>query len=411
MTQAARASLTRYTAENPLALVTDWPPDTGGGGAVIFRSLLGPEERARIVWMSPVPPANPGAAGPNVVTLRAGSAGRGRRSVGLDSTIYAARLAREALAEAEARGARALWVVMHYAGVAIAARLARAGRLPLHLTVHDDPAFGVALRSKRYLALVPWIERDFAQALRRADSIDVIGRGMAERYRRRYGIESTIVHRALDEPVAPAGDYDAARNGLRIGVLGSTYGYHQLPILARAVELAAGRLGVVPRLLVVGRGHGDQLRAEFAGRVEVESTGHVSEAEGVARLRDCFALYLNYPFGRRDAVLRQTSFPTKLSSYVQAARPLLIHAPADSSTTTLVGPDGYATAWADLDPRTEPRRSLPHGAAPRTTARGTKRPNGSAATTTIPTATAAPCSGPSTPSCLLRRGRGRHHER
>ena len=46
MTEAARASLTRYTADRPLALLTDWPPDAGGGGAVILRSLLGPEDRA-----------------------------------------------------------------------------------------------------------------------------------------------------------------------------------------------------------------------------------------------------------------------------------------------------------------------------------------------------------------------------
>jgi hypothetical protein len=347
-TDAAPAPLSRYTADRPVALLTDFPPDFGGGGAVILRSLLGPEEREKVIWMSPTPPS--GAAGPNDVFLRAGSAGRGRRSVGLDSTLHAGALAREALAEAEARGVRALWVVMHYAGVAIAAKLARMGRLPLHLTVHDDPAFGVALRSRRYLGLVPWIERDFAYALRRASSVDVIGQGMAERYRRRYGVESTIVHRALDEPIAPSGDHNAARDGLRVGVLGSTYGYEQLPLLARAVEIAAGRLGVAPRMLVVGKGHGDRLRAEFAGRVEVESLGHVSEAEGVARLRDCFALYLNYPFGRRDAVLRQTSFPTKLSTYIQAARPILVHAPADSSTAPLVGPDGFATAWTDSDP-------------------------------------------------------------
>lgn len=343
--ETVRASLARYTADRPLALLTDWPPDAGGGGAVIFRSLLGTEERKKLAWMTPSPTSDPAA-----IPLRAGSAGRGRRSVGLDSTLHADALAREALAAAEARGARAIWVVMHYAGVSIAARLARMRRLPLHLTVHDDPAFGVALRSKRYLALVPWIERDFAYAMRRAASVDVIGRGMAERYRRRYGVESTIVHRALDGPIAPAGDYDAARDGLRVGVLGSTYGYGQLPILARAVETAAGRLGVAARLLVVGQGHGEQLRSEFAGRVEVESTGHISEADAVPLLRGCFALYLNYPFGRRDAVLRQTSFPTKLSTYVQAARPLLIHAPADSSTMPLVGPDGYATAWADADP-------------------------------------------------------------
>jgi glycosyltransferase involved in cell wall biosynthesis len=350
MTQAARAGLSGYTAEAPLALLTDYPPDTAGGGAVILRSLLGPEERSRLVWMSPTPPSDPAAAGPNVVTLRSGSAGRGRRSVGRDSTIHAGALAREALDQAKARGARAIWVVMHNAAVAIAARLIRRGGLPVHLTVHDDPAFANALRSKRYLALVPWIERDFAFAMKHATSIDVIGRGMAERYRLRYGVESAIVHRALEGPVAPGGPYDRERLGLRVGVLGSTYAYDQLPLLAHAVELASKQLGVKPRLLIMGRSYGDRLKAEVGDAVDVEVTGHVSEADAVPLLRDCFALYLNYPFGRRDAVLRQTSFPTKLSTYIQAARPLLLHVPPDSSVMPLVGPDGFATAWPSLDP-------------------------------------------------------------
>jgi len=346
--------LSRYSADRPLALLTDYAPDTAGGGAVILRSLLGPGERSRLVWMSPTPPADADAAGPNVVTLAAGSAGRrgGRRSVGRDTTIYAGALAREALAAARRRGAQALWIVMHNAAVPIAARLVREAGMPVHLTVHDDPAFANALRSKRYLALVPWIERAFRSAMIGATSVDVIGRGMAERYRARYGVESSIVHRALAGPVADAGPYDAGRLGLRVGVLGSTYAYGQLPILAAAVALAAGRLGVPGRVAIVGRSYGDRLKADVAGRVdvEVEVTGHVAEPEAVALLRDCFALYLNYPFGRRGAVLRQTSFPTKLSTYVQAARPLLLHVPADSSVMPLVGPDGYATAWDSLDP-------------------------------------------------------------
>ena len=119
----------------------------------------------------------------------------------LDSTLKAGALTAEVEALARDRGARAAWVVMHGAGVHLAARLARrraANGLPLHLTVHDDPAFGVALRSRRYLALLPWIERDFAAALRRAESVDVICAAMADRYRRRYGVESSVVHRALD---------------------------------------------------------------------------------------------------------------------------------------------------------------------------------------------------------------------
>jgi hypothetical protein len=335
--------LARYSPDRPLILITDYPPDAPGGGAVILRSLLRPEDRRRVLWLSPTPSADAPA------TLRAGSGGRGRRSPALDQTIHARALADEALAIARERGARAFWVVMHGAGVSIAARLAGAGALPVHLTVHDDPAYANALRSRRYLPLVPLIARDFGRAIRRAASVDVIGPGMAEHYRRKYGVAPAIVHRALPGPIEAGPDYDGARHGLRVGVLGSTYSYDPLPILARAVEAAASRLGVPGRLLIVGQGHGDRLRAEVGHRVEVEAIGHVEEAEAVPRLRDCFALYLNYPFGPLDGALRRLSFPTKLGTYALAARPLLIHAPRDSSIAHLAGDEGYAGFWGSPD--------------------------------------------------------------
>jgi hypothetical protein len=334
--------LAPYSPDRPLILITDYPPDAPGGGAVILRSLLEAEDRRGVLWLSPSP------SGDVPATLGAGSSGRGRRSLGLDQTVYAKALADEALAIARERGARGFWVVLHGAGVAIAARLAGAGALPVHATVHDDPAYANALRSRRYLPLVPLIARDFARAIRGAESVDVIGRAMADHYRRKYGVDPRIVHRALPGPVEPAPSYDKARHGLRVGVLGSTYSYGQLPILARAVEAAAKSLEVPGRVLVVGRSYGERLRAELGHRVEVEVLGHVEEADAVPRLRDCFALYLNYPFGPLDAALRRLSFPTKLGTYTLAARPILIHAPKDSSVMTLMEVEGYARHWGSL---------------------------------------------------------------
>lgn len=343
--------LTSYTREHPLLLVTDYAPDTQGGGAVILRSLLDGPDRESVVWASPSPMLDPSRAhSSETVFLRKGSAGRGgRRSLGFDSTIHAGPLAREVAALARQRSARAVWLLMHGAVVGIAARLTRWLNLPVHLTVHDDPAFANALRSRKYFALVPWIERDFGGALRRAASIDVISEGMRERYQLRYGVDSTIIHRGLTGPIHESPHYDRAVHGLTIGMMGSTYEYGQMPVLARAVARAAHELGVRGRVLVLGRSHGERLRDEMGSQIEVEVAGHVSEAEGIERLRDCFALYLNYPFGRRDAVLRQTSFPTKLSTYIQAARPVLIHAPDDSSVTPLYDYPGYAARWASMN--------------------------------------------------------------
>jgi hypothetical protein len=333
--------LRNYSPERPLLLLTDYPPDTGGGGAVILRDLLGPAERESVLWLSP---SRPSAEIPNSHWLRSGSAGkRGRRSLGLDSTFYADALTREVEQVARDRNARAIWIVMHGAGVAIADKLSRKGGWPLHLTVHDDPAFANALRSKRYLLLVPLIERQFASALKWAKSVDVICEAMRQRYLSRYDVDSVIVHRGLTNPVEPSPEYH--RRVLRVGVLGSTYSYEPLPVLGRAVAAAAERLGVPGEVVVMGRSHGEQLRDEMAGRIKVDVTGHVDEAAAVPMLQDCFALYLNYPFGRRDAVLRQTSFPTKLSTYIQAARPLIMNVPSDSSVIPLLEHGRYASLW------------------------------------------------------------------
>jgi hypothetical protein len=337
-------SLRGYAADAPLLLVTDYPPGAGGGGAVILRSLLAGAAREQLVWASPSLP--PDAAGLEAPLAAGGGVAQrllGRRSSTIEM-LLSARLAGSLRALAAARRARAVWIVMHGPMVHVAARFLAKKPLPVHLTVHDDPAFGVALMSRRHLPLVPLIERDFAYAMRRADSVDVIGEGMARRYRARYGIEPVVVHRGMRQPVperpAPADD-----GHLEVGVMGNTYGYDQLPLLARAVEEAGRRVGRRGRIAILGQGPGERLRAEVAGRIDVDVTGHLDEGAAIERLERCFALYLNYPFSARGAVLRQTSFPTKLSSYVMAARPLLMHAPADSSVAHLGDLGAYVGWW------------------------------------------------------------------
>jgi hypothetical protein len=339
------SELSSYSPERPLILVTDYSPDVGGGGAVILRSLLGAADRGRILWLSPS--LAPGTNQPDRIALAQGSHGLApwlkRRSVTVDS-VLAGRLASEIATIASQRNAAGLWLVMHGAIVHAAARLLDRIPLPVHLSVHDDPPFGVALMSRRHLALIPLIARDLGRALRRARSIDVISEAMADYYRGLYGVGSVVVHRGMDRTVAPSPPHDTA-GGLEIGVLGNTYGYEQLVILADAVKGAADQLGVPGRIVVVGQGHGARLKELVSGRLEVELAGHLAEEQAVERLRRCFLLYLNYPFSRRASVLRRTSFPTKLSTYTLAARPLLAHAPPDSSISPLARFTGYAVRW------------------------------------------------------------------
>ena len=232
-------SLTRYTADRPLILLTDYPPDARGGGAVILRSLLGPEERERVVWLTPVAPRTDAAGRTRVPA--AARAGRGRaRSASTDHPRASPgrrgpgdrpRAPRPGLLGRDARRGR---------GDRRPARLVTAGACrctdrPRRPGLSPSPCGrgGTCRWSPGSRGTSPGPSGGRHRSTSSAGA-------WPSHYRRKYGIESTIVHRALRRPGrAGAGDYDKARHGLRVGVLGSTYSYGQLPILARAVEAAA----------------------------------------------------------------------------------------------------------------------------------------------------------------------------
>src|SRR5450432_345869 len=134
--------LTRYSADRPLLLLTDYPLDLGGGGGVILRSLLSAQDRTGLIWACPSLELDrpPGLDGGYVLRQGSHRAGRllKRRSPIVDA-LSAGRLANEVAALARQRNVTAIWIVMHGAMVHLAARLLRQPGLPTHLSVHDDP--------------------------------------------------------------------------------------------------------------------------------------------------------------------------------------------------------------------------------------------------------------------------------
>ena len=339
-----------YIRSGPILLLADQAWDSSGGGAVILRSLLAEGlVRNGVVWVTPSRVDQDLCRGH--YGLISGSAGNGRFSVLKDILWNANRLACEVRMLASQVDAAGVWSVLHGATVAITAKLVKASDLPIHATVHDDPVYATALRSRRLALFAPLIALHFRNALKAACSVDVVCDPMAVRYQRKYGVKSVVLHRGLPESVQPSPAYDLKGDGLTIGILGNTYGYRQLKTLGRAVELAAARLGVQPRIVICGQNQGERLKRDLIGRVEVEVKGHLDERAGIDRLRRCAMLYLNYPFGLSGRVLRETSFPTKLSTYVYAARPILIHAPSGSSISGLAAAYGdYVVKWDSMDP-------------------------------------------------------------
>lgn len=333
----------------PVILLADQTWDAAGGGAVILRSLIGDLVGDGIIWATPMRSDQDLPQGH--FGLRSGSVGRtGQFSLLSDLLTNSKKLAEEVAALAERTNAAGIWAILHGATIAIAARLARMQGVPMHATVHDDPVYATALRSRRLAVFAPLIARDFAFVLRRARSVDVVCEPMGERYERKFGVKSSVLRRGLDIPPSPSPAYDLSQEGLTVGLLGNTYSYQQLPLLANAIELAAARLGVRGRIIVCGAGFGSRLKQDLKGKIEVEVTGHIPEPDCISKLQRCALLYLNYPFGRLHRVLGQTSFPTKLSTYIYASRPILLHTPEGTSLMDIPRGNGFTDVWTTLNP-------------------------------------------------------------
>lgn len=225
------------------------------------------------------------------------------------------------------------WVVGHYEGISVAAELQEQNK-PVHLTIHDDP-FGTWARSERYKWFQPLLLRTFPRVLRGAKNVDVTSWGMRNLYRRAYGAKCFAVYLHVAELPSLNVTRDAQK--LTIGHIGTLY--QQEPFerflaackqisAERNCELRVMRIGASPEL--------DTFSERDPGIFEAH--GDLEEETAIPLLASCDLLYAMYPSGKRFERFRRTSLPIKLSSYVQAQRPIFAHAPLDSTLARIVGP-------------------------------------------------------------------------
>ena len=225
------------------------------------------------------------------------------------------------------------WVVAHNEGISLAAELLDLGKR-VHLTVHDDP-FGTWIRSDRYRLFRPLLSRTFPRILRSAQSIDVTSWGMRNLYRQKYGVNCFALY--LHLPQLPQLNIVPDPAYLTVGHIGSLY--HPEPFrrfIAACNKIAAQqqrtfrfiRIGTSPAI--------DSIAAKNPAIFEFHPD--LTEEVAIPLLAQCDFLYAMYPPGKRFELFRKTSLPVKLSTYLQAQRPVFAHTPADSTLARVVGP-------------------------------------------------------------------------
>jgi hypothetical protein len=238
------------------------------------------------------------------------------------------------------------WVVGHYEGICIAAELCDQGK-PVHLTIHDD-AFGTWRRSGRYRWFQPLLRATYPKLLRRARSIDVTSWGMRNLYREKYGVNCFSVY--LQVPVLPQLSVEPNGDNLTIGHIGTLYDLEPFRRFLNACKQIAAE--EKRRLRVVRIGASPELIDIANENPEIfQSHGDLSEEAAVSLLATCDLLYAMYPAGGKYELFRRTSLPIKLSTYVQAQRPMFAHSPPDSGLARIVGPAGVGCVCSGEDER------------------------------------------------------------
>jgi hypothetical protein len=305
-----------------IALFTPFSPELGGGSAQLRSHLqFLPDLDVRWYYLSNQPAANAQCKwlGPRLTSAELLSDLSSRTGFLPGSKSRVKNLVQQMEADL-------YWVVGHYEGISVAAELIAQGK-KVHLTVHDDP-LGTWIRSQRYSLFRPLLHNTFPNLLRAAQSIDVTSWGMRNLYRQKYGVKCFALY--LHIAALPQLSTSPEPSRLTIGHIGTLY-YSPpfLSFLSACKKLAQEQKR---SLRIVRIGSSPEFEAIAAQHREIFiSHGDVSEQSAIPLLAACDFLYAMYPSGKKYQLFRRTSLPVKVSTYVQAQRPIFAHTPTDST--------------------------------------------------------------------------------
>ena len=234
----------------------------------------------------------------------------------------------ECVEYAKAQRVDAVWAVLDTpASIAVAAPVAEALGLPLRVLVWDDIEHNVGYFGlDRFTANAS--RRNFELAIQRADSLAVIGETMQAEYQRRYGKRGVIVRHGVDQ-VAFEGVRPQTNGLIRIGFAGSVSARSAFKCLLEALDTLGWAIdGRDVTLVLMGQ------RFDLWSKVprRIECLGYqrsVEDALGI--LAGCTINYLPQPFEASWRPFSELSFPSKLTSYLAAGAPILLHAPPHAS--------------------------------------------------------------------------------
>jgi len=266
----------------------------------------------------------------------------GRRSGGIRDRLaklralvgirrHAGKLASSAADWARERKVEKIWVILNSVTImAMAPKLKELLGLPMISLVWDAPEFHFNMvevdRFNR-----KWLLDCFTRSLRGSERVGVCSEAFQREYEATYGAETVLLQHAMNRQAGSSAHRTRNDDAWVLGFCGSPYAASAWKALFSALDSVGWCIGG-RRVLIKLLSSSFTLRSVHSPR-NIEYLGWHSDEAAVDILSTCDALYLPHPFEPAMRDFTRLSFPSKVTSYLAAARPVFIHAP-DYSTLT-----------------------------------------------------------------------------
>jgi hypothetical protein len=323
-----------------ILLITYYPPNRSVGSIYLLDPIIRNYDPSKFIWFSTTAPLTDREM---VVDFRGiyshgYKPSRPRREPFatwrryINTGLWGWYLARQAARLGRENAVELVWTDLVLETVVAGRVAAQLLNVPLFVTVFDDqPAYLAVAGYPQWFCRL--FQLQFKKTLLAARGHGVICKPMADYYKETYGIDSTVFYPGVERSSClPQKEINTQKlKPIVIGTIGTHYSDQNWLVLIGAVRLLNEKYGK-NRFTILQIGN---LNPSLHSP-EVEVTGWLADREFKQSLSRIDVSLVHLPFDAEYHIISQTSFPTKISSFIQAQRPLIAFGPAYSSIVTLV---------------------------------------------------------------------------
>jgi hypothetical protein len=268
--------------------------------------------------------------------------------------LVARKIASRAIKFGKRFNADTLWCILQgQTMIRLALPVSRGLGVRLLTEVWDPPTWW--LRAKEVDRITASrVLHDFERALRASASCATASWAMAEQYKRDFGTETIPFLPSLksDLAMAPAEEPHPGTEFI-IGMAGQLYATDEWDALTAALDGVNWRIrGRGVRIRLMGR----WVNLQASGKLQVEFLGWRSQEETIRLLSEADVLYCPYWFDPAFETEARLSFPSKLTTYLAAGRPVLFHGPPYASPARFLDKHGAGVCCYSAEPTEVIRR-------------------------------------------------------